>query len=83
MFITAQTKIPDLRLMIYNGYDFFDKELTPDNSSRNISGTVLTREVNVAHKAKLSKNAKKNLQLKNNKKKLSAPTKNKIIKNKK
>lgn len=59
---------------IYNGYDFLLRTVSNESLGLNLSGLVSCIELNVKHKAKISKHARKMQQAKTNKKKLT-PTK--------
>lgn len=67
-FLSSKLLNLNLKYKVYNGYDFFIKK--PDISilGLNLSNLVLTRESRVVHKAKLSKEAKRNQQAKLKKK---------------
>lgn len=68
-FISSSLVALDLKFKIYNGYDFFIKKLDLGQLSLNLGSLVLTRESKVVHKTKLSKEARRNQQLKLSKKK--------------
>lgn len=69
-FINSSIIGLNLKFKIYNGYDFFIKKFDLGHLSLNLGALVLTRESKVVHKTKLSKEARRNQQLKANKKKL-------------
>lgn len=55
-------------ISVYNGYDYFDNFISKKHIGINLSELVLTRELQVTHKVKISKGARKNQMLKLKKK---------------